>query len=105
MIFIETPLFSRRVTEALDDDDYAALQMHLSEHPDAGDVIPGSGGIRKIRWSGSGRGKRGGSRSLYFWNCAGRIYMLYLYLKNERENITSAQLKILKKTVEEEGLK
>ena len=105
MIFIETPIFTKRIQKAMDDDAYAALQQELVKHPDAGDVIQGSGGIRKVRWGGSGRGKRGGSRTLYFWNCAGRIYMLYVYLKNEREDITAAQLKQLRQAIESEGLK
>ena len=105
MIFIETPIFTKRIQKAMDDDTYAALQQELVKHPDAGDVIQGSGGIRKVRWGGSGRGKRGGSRTLYFWNCAGRIYMLYVYLKNEREDITATQLKQLRQAIESEGLK
>ena len=105
MIFIETPIFTKRIQKAMDDDTYAALQQELVKHPDAGDVIQGSGGIRKVRWGGLGRGKRGGSRVLYFWNCAGRIYMLYVYLKNEREDITASQLKQLRQAIELEGLK
>lgn len=105
MIFVETHLFTQRVVQAMSDDDYRGLQSHLVDHPDAGVVIPGSGGIRKIRWRGSGRGKRGGSRTLYFWNATERIYMLYLYLKNERENVTPKQLAVLRATLEEEGLK
>ena len=105
MIFIETPIFTKRIQKAMDDDTYAALQQELVKHPDAGDVIQGSGGIRKVRWGGSGHGKRGGSRTLYFWNCAGRIYMLYVYLKNEKEDITATQLKQLRQTIESEGLK
>ena len=105
MIFIETSVFTKRIHKVMDDDAYAMLQQELVKHPDAGDVIKGSGGIRKIRWGGSGRGKRGGSRSLYFWNCASRIYMLYVYLKNERENTTADQLNMLRRTIESEGLK
>lgn len=105
MIFIETSVFTKRIQQAMDDDAYAALQQELVNHPEAGDMIKGSGGIRKIRWSGSGRGKRGGSRTLYFWNFADKIYMLYVYLKNEREDISSDQLKLLKKTLEKEDLK
>ena len=83
MIFIETPIFTKRIQKAMDDDTYAALQQELVKRPDAGDVIQGSGGIRKVRWGGSGRGKRGGSRMLYFWNCAGRI-LYALCLPEER---------------------
>jgi len=105
MVFIETPVFTRRIQVAMSDDEYAALQQHLVAHPDAGDLVPGAGGIRKIRWSGSGRGKRGGSRSLYFWDCGDCIYMLFVYLKNERADISPAEAKTLGRLVKEEGLK
>lgn len=59
VVFVEAPLFSRMVYDYLSEDDYAALQWTLILRPDAGDAIPGSGGLRKLRWSGSGRGKRG----------------------------------------------
>lgn len=100
MIFIETRLFTSRIHDVMSDDEYAALQVHLSNHPDAGAVIPGAGGVRKIRWSGSGRGKRGGSRHIYYWDSGSRILMLYVYLKNERENLTEAQKKMMKQIAE-----
>ena len=62
MEFIETPSFTRCVLALMDDDDYACLQATLALRPDLGKVIPGGGGIRKMRWAGSGRGKRGGLR-------------------------------------------
>lgn len=65
MIFLETKVFTNRIVDAMSDDDYARLQGHLSLHPDAGVIIPGAGGVRKIRWAGSGHGKRGGSRLIY----------------------------------------
>ncbi len=101
MIFIETSIFTKRITESVCDEDYHKLQVHLAEHPDAGDLIRGSGGIRKIRCAASGRGKRGGARTLYYWDAPDKIYMIFCYLKNERENITPEQLKTLKKLVEE----
>lgn len=64
--FAETRLFTRLVQEYLSDEEYLALQEFLAEHPEAGEVIPGSGGVRKIRWGGKGRGKRGGYRVIYF---------------------------------------
>ena len=57
MIFVETKLFTSRILDAMSDDEYAALQDHLSRHPDVGALIPGAGGVRKVRWAGSGRGK------------------------------------------------
>lgn len=89
--------------EVMDDDSYQELQAMLSEHPDAGDVIRHSGGIRKIRWCGSGRGKRGGSRIIYYWDFGDRILMLYLYKKNEQDDLTTEQLKTIKAIVEGYG--
>jgi mRNA-degrading endonuclease RelE of RelBE toxin-antitoxin system len=88
VVFVEAPLFSRMVYDYLSEDDYAALQWTLILRPDAGDAIPGSGGLRKLRWSGSGRGKRGGSRIIYYRQTAREeIWMLTIYAKNEAENI------------------
>ena len=101
MTFVETRLFTSRILDAMSDDEYAALQNHLSLHPDAGVLIPGAGGVRKVRWTGSGRGKRGGSRLIYYWDCGDRVLMLYVYLKNERENLTEEQKRMMKKIAEE----
>jgi hypothetical protein len=72
-------------------------------HPDAGKIISGSGGLRKIRWSISGHGKRGGIRVIYYWFASlDKILMLFVYSKNEQDDLTLKQLKMLKKIVEEE---
>lgn len=103
MVIIETPIFTRRIQTALDDDEYRLLQAHLVQKPDAGKIIPGSGGLRKIRWSGSGRGKRGGIRVIYYWFVSPEvILMLFAYPKNEQDDLTQEQLKQLKKIVEGE---
>jgi mRNA-degrading endonuclease RelE of RelBE toxin-antitoxin system len=82
MIFLETTIFTRRVTAILSDDEYRELQSVLVLRPDAGAVIPAGGGIRKIRWNASGRGKRGGSRVIYYWATAqDKILMLFIYAK------------------------
>lgn len=60
--FVETPFFTRNVSRYLDDDELARLQSFLIEHPDTGQVVPGAGGVRKLRWAVAGRGKRGGLR-------------------------------------------
>ena len=70
MLFIETSEFSTRLPAHLDEEGYAALQLFLSLHPDAGAVIRGSGGIRKLRWRSKGRGKRSGIRVIYYWLAA-----------------------------------
>ena len=85
----------------MDDSSYAEFQDFLVQNPEAGSVIPGSGGIRKIRWAGSGRGKRGGTRILYYLWTNDRILMIFAYLKNETENITPSQLRQLRRMVEE----
>ena len=87
----------------LDDDDYRRLQTILVIRPDAGDIIPGSGGLRKIRWGAPGRGKRGGVRVIYYWAVSqDRILLLLIYAKTEQDDLTATQLKVLKKIVEEE---
>lgn len=101
MLFIETSLFTRLLSDYLSDDEYLGLQALLMEHPDAGAVVPGSGGVRKLRWTVSGRGKRGGIRVIYYWKCANdEIWMLTLYAKNERSTIPAH---ILKQIAEEIG--
>ena len=97
VVFIETAVFTRRVLEHLNDGEYADLQLFLAERPDAGKIIKHSGGIRKLRWAGSGRGKRGGLRVIYYWWVAkARISMLMVYPKNERDDLTADQLKQLR---------
>jgi mRNA-degrading endonuclease RelE of RelBE toxin-antitoxin system len=97
VVFVETPIFAKRVHHYLDDDEYAELQTSLAARPEAGSLIKGSGGIRKLRWSGSGRGKRGGLRVIYYWWVPkDRISMLLLYPKNEMDDLTADQLKLLK---------
>ena len=101
MLIIETTIFTRLITRLMDDDQYRELQEVLIGSPETGDVIPGSGGLRKIRWRVAGRGKRGGVRVIYYRvNTADRIYMLYAYAKNEAEDLTRDQLKALRKIVE-----
>lgn len=103
MTFIETPLFTRLVTRLLKGESYRALQNVLCLFPDEGSIIPGSGGLRKMRWSTSGRGKRGGLRVIYHWMKKREfILMLHIYPKNSQEDLTATQLKTLRKLVEEE---
>lgn len=99
--FIEAPAFTRMLPDYLDDEAYTALQWALALHPEAGAVIPRSGGVRKMRWAGSGRGKRGGLRVIYYYRKhAGEIWMLTLYAKNEAESIPAHVLKAIKEAIE-----
>jgi mRNA-degrading endonuclease RelE of RelBE toxin-antitoxin system len=84
----------------LDDDEYGALQAVLAVRPDAAVVIPGSGGLRKIRWAYKGRGKRGGVRVIYYWAVAlDRVLLLLIYAKNVRDNLSPTQLQVLRTIV------
>ena len=103
MVIRETTVFTRQVKQLLDAESYRLLQFRLVADPEAGALVPGTGGLRKIRWQGSGRGKRGGIRAIYYW--AGQvdvILMLLAYPKNEQEDLTPEQKKILAALVREE---
>jgi mRNA-degrading endonuclease RelE of RelBE toxin-antitoxin system len=92
VVFIETPIFTEEVSELLADAEYAALQLHLALRPDAGDVIRGCGGLRKVRWAAMGKGKRGGVRVIYYHvAAAGQIRMLLIYRKGVQDDLTQAQ--------------
>lgn len=102
-VFRETSVFTRQITELLSDDELNALQWALMTDPESGDLIRGSGGLRKLRWAGSGRGKRGGLRVIYYWHVPGSsILFLLAYPKNEQDNLTTAQLKFLRSIIETE---
>jgi mRNA-degrading endonuclease RelE of RelBE toxin-antitoxin system len=103
MVIVETSIFTRQVLLLLTDDEYRLLQAILVNRPDAGVVIPSSGGLRKMRWGMMGRGKRGGVRVIYYWAVKyERILMLLIYPKYEKDDLTSEQLKILRKIIKEE---
>jgi len=103
MVIVETPVFTRQVQDLLADDDYRLLQVALINRPDLGAVIRGSGGLRKVRWNLPGKGKRGGVRIIYYWAVAqDQLLMLFMYPKNVRDDLTPAQVKILKQIVEKD---
>ena len=102
-VFCETSVFTRQITGLLSDDVLNALQWALMADPTCGDLICGSGGLRKMRWPGSGRGKRGGLRIIYYWNVPGSTILLLLaYPKSEQDDLTPEQLKLLKSIIETE---
>ena len=103
MEILETSVFTRQVQQSLTDEEYRVLQLGLVKRPDEGAVIRGSGGLRKLRWSIGGRGKRGGLRIIYYWAVArDQLLMLFLYPKGKKEDLTPEQLKRLKAFVEVE---
>lgn len=101
MIFVETTVFTREIKALLPDEQYRMLQTALMYRPDAGDIIRGSGGLRKVRWNLAGRGKRGALRVIYFWDPPDTIYMLLPYRKTEQDDLTPEQLKFLRAMVKE----
>ncbi|HQN01842.1 MAG TPA: type II toxin-antitoxin system RelE/ParE family toxin [Candidatus Hydrogenedentes bacterium] len=101
MLIVETSVFTRRIGDCMSDEEYRALQVLLVGNPASGNVIPGGGGLRKLRWAGSGRGKRGGTRIIYYWWVPETLFMLFPYLKNETEDLTTDQVRQLKAVVEE----
>ena len=97
MLFIETPVFTREVVRLLDDEDYALLQLHLAATPDAGDLVAGTGGLRKLRWAISGTGKRGGVRVIYFHSTKRReIRLLLIYRKGRKDDLTATEKTMLR---------
>ena len=96
MEFVETSVFTERITKLLTDDEYYDLQAVLADNPKAGDVIPGAGGLRKLRWRAGGRGKRGGLRVIYYCWLEDRLYMIFVYDKREQGDLTAEQLKVLR---------
>ena len=103
MVIVETPIFTKQVLDTLSGDEYRLFQRTLLEHPEGGTRIPGSGGLRKLRWSAEGRGKRGGVRVIYYWFTArDTILLLFIYPKNVQDDLTPGQLRQLKQIVEEE---
>lgn len=99
--FIESPLFTKQVHDYLTDNEYWAFQEYLAANPDIGDVVRGSGGVRKVRWNRRGTGKSGGVRVLYFARTeAGEIWLLLIYAKSAVDSIPGHILKALKKEME-----
>jgi hypothetical protein len=94
--FIESSIFERILPVYLDDDEYSELQQFLMQNPEVGELVPGSGGVRKVRWARPGMGKRGGLRVIYFVRYQpNEFWMLTLYAKAKREDIPAHILKQL----------
>jgi len=103
MEIVETSIFTRQINGLLKDDEYRELQERLAMNPLVGAVIPGSGGLRKLRWRVEGRGKRAGIRVIYYYLAPDdRIFMLAAYAKGAKTDLTAKELAALKKLVQEE---
>jgi len=101
MVFIETTLFTSQLTTYLSDSEYGELQHFLMETPDAGALIQGTGGLRKLRWDVANKGKRGGVRIIYYWHKAEHhLYMMTMYAKNEVTDLSAQEKKALKQMLE-----
>ena len=103
--FVEAPAFSRHREGYLDDDEFSALELYLAKNPEAGDLVPGAGGLRKVRWKDSrrGKGKRGGLRVIYYTFLSDEeIWLLTLYDKDEADDLTKDQRDQLKIALEAE---
>lgn len=99
--FIEHPTFTKQIESLFADDEYRRLQTDLAADPQAGDVIPGLSGLRKLRWGAKGKGKRGGARIIYLLiPKPGIVYLFYAYTKGDITDMSSAQKKRLSKAVE-----
>ncbi|MBK9216251.1 MAG: type II toxin-antitoxin system RelE/ParE family toxin [Chloracidobacterium sp.] len=98
--FTETPRFVKNASKLIDDDEIAKLQLKISEYPEGGVVVPNSGGMRKMRWGSSGRGKRGGMRIIYFLRLSvGRVLLLDIFSKGEKSDLDSKELEDLRQDV------
>ena len=103
MVIVELPISTKKLLELMDDESYRELQEALVEQPDLGDLIQGSGGLRKVRWKLPPKGKRGGVRVIYYWWAnEDQLLMLLIYPKNEQENLTKQQQSILADLVRQE---
>src|SRR2546421_467463 len=105
MEFIETPPFTKYLSEYLDDDAYRRLQNELAGNPDYGDLIPATGGFRKLRWADQrrGKGRKGGLRIIYYYFVSDQqIWFMTLYDKDEASDLTAKEKKMLKVTIEAE---
>jgi len=92
------PEFLAATKKLMDDEERAELVEYLAYNPTAGDVVPGSGGVRKVRWGLEGRGKRGGARVIYFFHDLEMpLYIFTAYAKNERENLDQSEIKAFQK--------
>ncbi|HEY2391572.1 MAG TPA: toxin [Candidatus Angelobacter sp.] len=106
MEFFEAPVFTRHLRDYLKDEEYSSLQSLLAQNPELGDVMPGTGGFRKLRWADQrrGKGRRGGLRIIYYHFPAQQlIWLMTLYGKNEADDLTAAEKSALRNAIAAES--
>lgn len=102
MVFIETPLFTSIIVGLLTDDAYGEFQQELAANPDAGNVIKGTGGLRKVRTAAKGKGKRGGARVIYYYFAdKSQIVLLLAYPKGVKDDLSAKEKAILAKIIKD----
>jgi len=94
MVFIETSVFTKLLSRYMKDEEYRLFQLYIMDNPEKGDIVKGSGGVRKIRWAINNKGKSGGIRVIYYWKeSVSETWLLTLYAKNEKDSIAAHILK------------
>ena len=102
MEFIETPIFTKAITELLSDDEYSEFQQHLIDNPESGDIVKGGSGIRKIRWKLPNRGKSGSIRVIYYYKVINnQIFLIYVYTKKKQSDLTEQEKKLFGEVAKE----
>ena len=102
LTFVETPTFTRLITDLVSDADYATFQQELAEHPDKGGPMAGCGGVRKARMALPGRGKSGGARVVYLYlQHRDTIYLIYVFTKGETDNLSAAGKKAVRELAQQ----
>lgn len=100
MTVVETPAFLRAAGALLNDEERSEMIAFVAANPEAGDLIPGTGGVRKLRWAAGGKGKRGGVRVIYYFHDNWiPVFLLDIYAKNVKENLTMAERNAMKKRI------
>ena len=100
MTVVETPVFLRKAASVWDEDEHDAGIAFVASNPEAGNVIPETGGVRKLRWAAKGKGKSGGARVIYYFhNQSMPVFMLSVYAKNEKADLSPAERNEMKKLV------
>ena len=95
MEFVETPIFTKVISELISDEEYYSFQKYLAENPESGDIIKGGSGIRKVRWKLQNRGKSGSMRVIYYYKVVNnQIFLIYVYTKKKQSDLSESEKKL-----------